>query len=71
MHIPNLPRKKYSGYFDYVVPNDSALTYLQQSSVMPDCNEGISTVKPVGTERCWPTLKISNSCPLMQINADR
>jgi len=48
------------------VPNDSALTYLQQSSVIPDCNEGISTVELVGTEHCWcwPTLKISNSCSL-------
>lgn len=58
---------KYSGYFDYAVPNDSAVTYLQQSLVMSDYNEGFSSVEPVGTVCCWPTLKISNSCSLMQI----
>lgn len=69
-HIPNLFRKmfsKYSGYFDYAVPNDSAVTYLQQSSVMSDHSEGFSSVEPVGTVHCWTILKISNSCSLMQI----
>ncbi len=58
---------KYSGYFGYVVQNDSALTYLQQSLVISDHNDGISPVESAGTGRCWPTLKISNSHSLMQI----